>query len=487
MRRRPGFAWAIVATAAAAGGCAAPPPASFTDALAELRTRPELAGGRIGVCVLDAATGTRLCGSDDDRGFATASNMKLVSAAVALRTLGPDHTFATELLARGAIRDGVLHGDLVLRGFGDPTLAHGDAGVENVARLVAALRDRGVQRITGCVVADDAWLGSEHLGLGWQWDYLDEDYAAPFGALCWRHNVVTVRVQPGQSAPVVSVDPPWWPLESDVRATAAGTKRTLTVRRGLGRERTTVRGTVAVDDKPATFDIPVPDPTVFATRGFTEAVRAAGIVVSEDGVAGAAEPVRLARVVSPPLHAIVAELLRSSDNLFAEQVTRAAARTALGDGGTEAMAKHAKAVLAAMGVDPAGSVLADGSGLSRRNLVQPRQLAGLLVAMHRSDLRASFLAGLPIAGESGTLRNRFRNGSARGVVRAKTGYISRVVCLSGFVPRGDTTWVFCVMLNDFTCSDDAAKAAVDAFVQRLCDLAPGVAAPRGVAADAVRT
>jgi D-alanyl-D-alanine carboxypeptidase/D-alanyl-D-alanine-endopeptidase (penicillin-binding protein 4) len=119
--------------------------------------------------------------------------------------------------------------------------------------------------------------------------------------------------------------------------------------------------------------------------------------------------------------------------------------------------------------------------------VQPRQLAGLLVAMHRSDLRASFLAGLPIAGESGTLRNRFRNGSARGVVRAKTGYISRVVCLSGFVPRGDTTWVFCVMLNDFTCSDDAAKAAVDAFVQRLCDLAPGVAAPRGVAADAVRT
>ncbi|MBL8751790.1 MAG: D-alanyl-D-alanine carboxypeptidase/D-alanyl-D-alanine-endopeptidase [Planctomycetes bacterium] len=479
-------AWGGVAVLLA--GCGAlPPPPDLLDAVAELRSVKALAGGRVGVCVVDAGTGERLVGSDDDRGFATASNMKLVSAAVALHTLGPEHRFTTEVLARGALRDGVLHGDLVLRGGADPTLAHGEVGMANVARLVAALRERGVQRVTGRVLADDEWLGREHLGLGWQWDYLDEDYAAPFGALCWRHNVVTVRIRPDAVAPAVVAEPGWWPMQAEVRPATAGAATAVTVRRALGRDLAAVRGTIAADAKPATFEIPVPDPAAFAARGFTEALRAAGIEVGEDGVAGAAEAMSLARVESPPLREIVGELLRVSDNLYAEQVARASARAALGDGSTEAMAKHAKAVLAELGVDPTGAVLADGSGLSRRNLVQPRQLAGLLAAMHRSAVRAPFVAGLPVAGESGTLRNRFRTGSARGVVRAKTGFISRVVCLSGYVPHGESTWAFSVMLNDFTCSDDEAKAAVDAFVQRLCDLGPDAAAPPYRARDGVRT
>lgn len=443
-------------------------------ALAELLARPELAGGRIGVQVVDAAANEVLVSADADRGFATASNMKLVSAAVALTTLGPEHRMPTELWWRGDMHGAVWSGELVLRGHGDPTLGRDTAGAGPFAALVAALRERGVQRIVGRVVGDDGWLGTEHLGLGWQWDYLDEDYAAPFGGLCCLGNVVALRVRPGAGEPVVVVEPPWYPVLVDVRQGEAGTGERLLARRALGAERIVLTGAIAADAKPQTLLVTVPDPAAFAARALVAALRAGGIEVEEQAVLSHGEAVLVGRTESPPLAAIVQPMLANSDNLCAEQVARVAARVATGDGSTTSMAKHAAGVLASLGVGHDGMVIADGSGLSRRNLVQPRQLAGVLLAMLASPHRAAFVAGLPLAGRSGTLRNRFRDGPAHGRVLAKTGFISRVVCLSGYVPRpepGSAPLVFSIMLNDFTCGDDAAKAAADAFVQRLAAFA----------------
>ena len=197
--------WLLSLVAAAA--CAAPGPGpALRSAVAALLDTPELAGGRIGVCVLDAVDGAVLVEHAAERGFATASNLKLLSAAVGLATLGPEHTFPTELSARGEVRDGVLDGDLVVVGHGDPTLGIGAAGAA-VAEFVAGLQQAGIQRVRGRVLGDDRWLGSEHLGLGWQWDYLDEDYAAPFGGLCYAGNVVTITVRPGTAGPEVQVLP----------------------------------------------------------------------------------------------------------------------------------------------------------------------------------------------------------------------------------------------------------------------------------------
>lgn len=456
--------------------CAAPAGrAGVLDAaLAELLARPELAGGRIGVQVVDAAADEVLVSAAADRGFATASNMKIVSAAVALTALGPDHRMPTELWWRGDVRGAVWSGELVLRGHGDPTLGRGAGGNGPFAPFVAALRERGVQRIVGRVVGDDGWLGAEHLGLGWQWDYLDEDYAAPFGGLCCSGNVVALRVRPGAGEPVVLVEPPWYPVLIDVRQGEAGTGERLQARRALGADRIVLTGAIAADAKPLTLLVTVPDPAVFAARALVAALRAGGIEVEEQAVSPHGEAVLVRRTESPPLAEIVQPMLANSDNLYAEQVVRVAARVATGDGSTGAMAKHSASVLARLGVGIDGMVIADGSGLSRRNLVQPRQLVGVLLAMLASPHRSAFVAGLPLAGKTGTLRNRFRDGPAHGRVLAKTGFISRVVCLSGYVPRpepGSAPLVFSIMLNDFTCGDDAAKAAVDAFVQRLAAFA----------------
>lgn len=447
--------------------------ARVAAALGKLVAAPQLAGGRVGAIVVDAGSGATLAAHGADLGYATASNMKVVSAAVALAALGPTATTRTELSLFGVVAGGELRGELVLRGGGDPTFGEDDGRA--LAAFAAAVRQRGIQRVVGRVRGDGSWQGDETLGLGWQWDYLEADYAAPFGGLCCAGNVVTLTVAPGaEGRPTVVADLPSVALVAEVEQVAAGQETALTVQRPLGSMVVRVRGRIAADAKPRALRVAVADPAAAAAERLTVALQQAGVeLVAAEVPESAAEEV-LATHVSPPLASIVVPLLRDSNNLYAEQVWRWAARLRTGDGSTAAAERHAKAVLAELGVPTDGMVLADGSGLSRRNLVQPRQLAALLVAAQRSPWRDAFVAGLPVAGRSGTLRNRFADGPANGRVAAKTGYIARVAGLSGYVPRADPNappLVFSLLLNDYTCANGEARAAMDAFVQELAAIA----------------
>jgi D-alanyl-D-alanine carboxypeptidase/D-alanyl-D-alanine-endopeptidase (penicillin-binding protein 4) len=461
----------VVCASACAGTADTRLEQSLEQSLERLVACPDLAGGRVGVVVVDAATGAVAAEHAADHGFAPASNQKLLTSAVALQSLGPRHRMATELLLRGDVRDGVLHGDLVLRGYGDPTFAQEEVAPGRIDQLVQAVRECGIASVTGRVLGDGSWQGDESLGLGWQWDYLDEDYAAPFGGLVCAGNVYTVRVKPGASAAEIAVEPVGVAQTAvAVKQGGNGAPTRLLARRRLGADVVEVSGSIAADATEQVLRVAVREPSRFAAAVFAAALRRAGVAVADGDAAAAGSERLLLRVESPDLAVITQRLLTNSDNLYAEQVHRVAARVQSGSGSTAAAERHAKQVLEALGVDVRGMVIADGSGLSRRNLVQPRQLASLLVAMWHSPHCEVFVSGLPLAGESGTLRNRFKSGVARGRVRAKTGFISRVVCLSGYVPRPDpgaTPFVFSVMLNDFTCDEAKAKAAADAFVEEL--------------------
>lgn len=405
---------AAVLLAAFTAGCVAPPPACDLEAAVQRFVDAAHAfGGRVGVAVVDVDSGAMLASSDADQGFVPASNLKLVTAAVALQTLGPDATLRTELLRTGGVPDGVLHGDLVLRGFGDPTFGRGDDA--RLGALVAAVQALGVQRIAGSVCGDGSWLGDEHLGSGWEWADLAEDCAAPFGGLCCGGNVREVVGGDG------------------------------TVRR-----------------------VPVADPAAFAAATLAAALARAGIEITGQRHAAAGDVERTVLTVqSPPLAELLRPLLQDSDNLFAEQLWRVAARSA-GEPGSESAARHTARQLAALGVDTTGMVFADGSGLSRLSLLRPERLVAILVALHRSPFREVVTAALPLAGATGTLRGRFTDGPARGRVRAKTGTLTRVTCLSGYLDRPSRApLAFAILWNDFLGSDDDAHRIVDAFVQDL--------------------
>lgn len=475
--------WLPPALGALLAGCAAAPTSlegvdrdRIERAVAELTAVPELAGGRVGVVVMDAASGEVLAEHMADRGFATASNMKLVSSAVALWTLGAEYQARTELLQLGSIDDGVLVGDLLLLGRGDPTLPVGA-----LTEFAAAVRDAGITRIAGRVRADGSWLGNERRGRGWQWDYLDAGYAAPFSALCLNGNCVRLTIHPGNDGRRLQVlrEPRAEPApDVDLELLPAGSRTRIRVARELGSDRITIAGEMARDSKPVVDAVAVRDPEAFAAAALRQALVDAGIEVADGSALAIADAERMTRRVlatrqAPALAAIVRPLLESSDNLYAEVVWRTAAREAGRERTTTGAARHTAEFFRRIGIDPTGAVFADGSGLSRRNLVQPRQLAEMLRWIDReAPFRAEFVAGLPVAGESGTLRRRFRSqpGRARGRVRAKTGFISRVVALSGYVERPDpdaAPLVFVALVNDFTCSAQAAKDAVDAFVEEL--------------------
>ena len=414
----------------------------------------------------------------------TASNMKLLTAGAALQVLGPSFTFATTLEAGGELKDGVLTGDLVLIGEGDPSFGQA-AGVDPVATLtpfVDAVQQLGVRRLEGRIVGVDDVQHDQALGEGWQWDYLHEDYAAPFGGLCFAENVATVLIQGGGSegaAPVLRLVPDVGQCRvvCSLRCGPSGSKTELQVRRQPGTAVVTITGTMAADAAEQPLVASIENPTRYAALALRAALVARGIevrgpAVDADEVGGL--PVSARRQLyehrSRPLAEMLRRLLKDSQNLWAEQMWRTVARKAVAASDQAACEGAVATALAVLGVDSKGLVLADGSGLSRRNLVQPGQIAALLASLQRGVHRDVFVAALPIAGVDGTLQKRMTTGAARGHVLAKTGFIGRVACLSGYVARPDAAQpplVFSLMLNNFTCSTDEAKAAIDAFVQEL--------------------
>lgn len=487
-RRLPFALWPCLWSTTLAAQDAAP----IATAMQQLLATPHLADARIGVVVDDLASGRRLCEHDAAKGFMTASNMKLLTAAAALQALGPAFTFATTLEAGGELKDGVLTGDLVLVGDGDPSFGHagGSDPIATLAPFVDAVQQLGVRRLDGRVVGVDDVQDDQALGEGWQWDYLHEDYAAPFGGLCFAENVATVFVRGGGSEgapPVLRLVPDVGQCRvvGSLRCGPAGSKTEVQVRRQPGTAVVTIGGSVAADAPEQPVVVSVENPTRYAALALRAALVARGIevrgpAVDADDIGGL--PVsarrRLYEHRSRPLGDLLQRLLKDSQNLWAEQLWRTVARKAVAASDQAACEGAVGRALAGLGVEPSGLVLADGSGLSRRNLVQPRQIAALLAALHRGPQRDVFVGALPIAGVDGTLQKRMAAGPARGHVFAKTGFIGRVACLSGYIARPEAAQAplaFCVLLNNFTCTTDEAKAAIDAFVQ---DLAAAAGWPR---------
>ncbi len=484
------FAGLLTTAAPRAQDTAAPAGEAIPElraALDALLGDPVFDGGRVGVHVRDLRDGRVLSRHQDRSGFMPASNMKLIAVATALDALGPEFRFVTTLRVRGRIEAGVLRGDLLLVGDGDPTFGgrHERATTDVLDRLVAKfVAATGVTTITGEVLAVAGAQRDSGLGRGWAWDYASEGYAAPFGGLCFAENVLRVTFAPskrdGLPTATIRPEPPAFDVDVCATNTRPGEADRMNAILSADGAKLTVGGAIAKDAEPRVATLAIRDPIAVAARSLRARLAAAGVAVQGKAGAGTGTAqVVVASEPSPPLHRIVTTLNKVSQNLYAEQVLRHAARAA-GASGTSAPSdtqvdlaagvRTAEAMLTRLGVDVRGLRIADGSGLSRLNLARPVQIADLLAAMHTHRHGEVFLASLPVAGIDGTLRGRFTTGPAAARVRAKSGYIARVVALSGYVPRPDPSAppiVFAILTNDFVGDDVAARAAVDRFVQAL--------------------
>ena len=409
-----------------------------------------------------------------------ASNMKIVTLAAAAERLGWDYTYETQLLAVGPVDHGTLDGDLLVVGSGDPSIGTSEG---MAARLFDAWADQlktlGVRTIVGRVVGDDDAFDDETLGFGWSWDDLPDDYAAGVSALQFNENAARLTINPGAARgdpATVDITPAGTGLHLDNQLTtsAPDAPPSIAVRRLAGSSRLDLRGTIPVGSKPLTRVVSVDNPTLFAVTALRDALVARGIdvrgpAVDVDDLAHRpkrSDGVALITYRSPPLSALAVRLMKVSQNLYAETLLKTLGASAVAGRLT------VQAVLDTWGIAADGLIQRDGSGLSRYDYVTADALVAILTHVDRDErLRGPFEASLPIAGRDGTLANRMKGTAAENNARAKTGSMSNVRTLSGYVTSGDgEPLVFAILANNFETTADVINHATDAIVVRLAQL-----------------
>jgi serine-type D-Ala-D-Ala carboxypeptidase/endopeptidase (penicillin-binding protein 4) len=445
-----------------------------------------------GLALVDQS-GNLLYGRNPDRLFIPASNTKLVVSAVASALLPPDWRVKTSLYG-GPVIKGVLQGDLVLYGRGDPTIGRhcyatdttlaGVCDTDPFARLrqlVDTLRAKGVRAITGNVVGDGSYFETTLVHPNWEAFDLNWWYAAPVSGLGFNDNSVDFDWGPGPAPgtpAVISMKPNLGDIAFENRTVtvAPGGESDIGDRffRQPGTLQIWAEGTVALDNPQRTESFALPDPNLYAARALRQVLVEAGISVlgtsssTTDSTAYAAirRSAPLAEASSRPLRDWIFPILNTSQNWFAEMLLKQLGRQ-FGKAGSwpEGLEVERRFLIDSMKIDSTQFSLSDGSGLSSSNLISPLAFTQILRYMRRHPRYATFAAGLPQAGMAGSLRNRFLGTPLAGRVRAKTGSISRVITLAGYIEldRGRTV-TFSVQANHHAVPSKALLAAIDSVV-----------------------
>ncbi len=415
-----------------------------------------------------------------------ASTMKLLTAVAAAERLGWSFRFETRLVAMGPVVNETLRGDLVVVGSGDPTINPRHPERMNLfddwARTLAA---RGIRHITGHIVGDDSAVAGVGWGIGWAWDDLAVGYGAAYGALQYHDNEVEVTVGPGATpgaAPVVYASPANSGLLLDIRAVTAPADAppSLSVMRQPGTRFLEVSGQAPLGAAPLTDLVAVANPTLFYAAELRAALMRHGIVVDGAPVdideqserPRPADGTTLLVDLSPPLSEIVQPMLQLSRNSYAETLVTALdlEPPASTDDGLAGL----RSVLSGLGVAPEGFHVRDGSGLSRNDYLSANTLIETLAAAWaRPHLREPLLAALPEAGRPGTWSDRLAGTAAAGRVHAKTGSMSNVRALAGFVRTlADEPLAFAFICNGFDGRGRDVDARVDELLLALVHLQP---------------
>jgi D-alanyl-D-alanine carboxypeptidase/D-alanyl-D-alanine-endopeptidase (penicillin-binding protein 4) len=413
-----------------------------------------------------------------------ASVAKLAVVATAAEAVGWNYQFETTLRVTGPIRDGVLAGDLLVVGSGDPTVG-GRAG-EDLSSWLAAVQATGIRRIDGRVIGDDDAIEEPRPQLAWAWDDLGYPTGSLFGALNYAENRMTVTVTPGTAAGAaaeLAVEPQAMSrsLANIVVTGSAGSPQQIWPEQRPGDPFLTIAGAIPAGTPPVRLSVAVGNPTFWFASVLRNRLQAQGIEVTGDpwDIDDVRPPPDRARAEvifthrSKPLREIVQPLLKESINLYAESVMRlnaAPGQVLTNDAALDGFGKR----LAAWGVPAASQQQVDGSGLSRRGTISAETVFAVLQHMHDASGASPFLTALPVAGVDGTLSERMKSTPAAGNVQAKTGTMSNIRSMAGYVKTRDgETLAFVAIVNNFEGAGASANQALDRIAVALASFSRG--------------
>jgi serine-type D-Ala-D-Ala carboxypeptidase/endopeptidase (penicillin-binding protein 4) len=415
----------------------------------------------LSLTVLDAKTGQEVFSSNGDMGLATASTLKTITSVTAFNVLGENYKYQTTFGYSGTITpDGVLNGNLIIRGGGDPTLGswRWETTKEKAVldQLTVALQKAGIKRVNGSVIGDDGAYGSQTIPDGWIWQDVGNYYGAAPSALSWHENQFDIKLNTGAVGTQIGVNRTvpsmsYLQLKSELTNAPAGTGDKAYIYLPLGNNIVYLRGTYAIDQSKKTISGAIPDPAYDIALRLTDTLNRIGTPVSGkpqstltlNAAGKTLEPVKqnLASIASPELSKMVFWLNRKSINLYAEQFLKSIAVKAGKEPTTGNGVDALRAFWRGKGIDDKSINIYDGSGLSPQDRVTTHTMARIVQSAYGQSWYRYFYESLPLYND----------------MKMKSGSIADVLAYTGFQEHKGQMLCFSIIVNNYNGTTSGIK------------------------------
>lgn len=433
----------------------------ITKAYAEFEQDPQLGYGISSLTVINSKTGEVLFTKNGDIGLAPASTLKTITSATAYQILGKDFRWETALGYTGSITDGVLKGDLILKGSGDPTLGSSRYSQSKadvlLGKWVNAVKSAGIKKIGGRVIVDDSLFGTQTVPLGWIWQDIGNYYGAGATSASWRENefglVFKAGSKPGDQTQLIRTEPAIANLTivNEVSTGKAGSGDNVYAYSSPYSDIVYLRGTYGLDLQ-KTIKASVPDPALVLASELQDELQKSGITSQDKAstarllnVQGKQLPLPtkvISLYQSPSLSQVVYWLNQKSLNLYAENLLKTLALNQGKDAGFEEGVQVIKDHWVSKGIDRNSLSVLDGSGLSPENRITTKTMARILQLAKSETWFASFYESLPL----------YNN------MKMKSGSIRNVLCYTGYEEsKQGVPVVFTFITNNYNGSTSAIK------------------------------
>ena len=452
-----------------------------------LIANPDFSNANIGICVQAVESGEYIFLSNDSKTFIPASTQKVITTAAALELLGENFKFATKIYLDGKLNpDGEFVGNIIIRGLGDPSLSkyYYKSPIEILESWVKTIDALGINSIKGNIIGDDSYFDGSYYGPGWSWDDFSYYYSSQVSALSINDNRIDFFIYSGDSVGDVSRITPYpissyYRLVNNVRTSPASVQSNITGIRDINSNIIRLSGTVPFEPGRKTsysYSTTIDNPAMFFLSLFRNILDekkisfSGGLLMKSDMhefIDYAALTPQI-EFYSPPLSEIISIINQESHNLAAEMLFKTIGKENSGIGSFYSGSEYVLKYLSKAGVNTQNIRVTDGSGLSRLNLMSPRNMVNVLNYIYRTPYKDVFMKSLSKPGEPGTLKRRMTRSKAEKSVFAKTGGMNYVSAICGYVSTADNeTFAFSIMMQNFTVPATLATNLQDLILMRL--------------------